>query len=112
MNLARTAGSGFRGRSSKMFRSEYAICEFTAGNCSARPGIGRPVIDGDARKTQPTRRMRVGKLNVDENPVKAARFRIRSIPALPMFKGGSDVDRIVGAQPKSEILRHIGRVIA
>ena len=47
--------------------------------------------------------MRVGRLNVDENPVTAARFRIRSIPALPMFKGDSEVDRIVGAQPKSEV---------
>jgi thioredoxin-like negative regulator of GroEL len=55
--------------------------------------------------------MRVGRLNVDENPVTAARFRIRSIPALPMFKGGGEVDRIVGAQPKSEVRRHIGRLI-
>ncbi|SPE34402.1 hypothetical protein SBA6_370001 [Candidatus Sulfopaludibacter sp. SbA6] len=40
-------------------------------------------------------RMRVAKLNVDENPVTAARFRIRSIPALLMFNGGREMDRII-----------------
>jgi len=57
-------------------------------------------------------RMRVAKLNVDENPVTSARFQIQSIPALLVFKGGREVDRIVGAQPKSEILRRVERMIA
>jgi thioredoxin-like negative regulator of GroEL len=57
-------------------------------------------------------RMRVAKLNVDQNPVTASRFRIQSIPALLMFKDGREVDRLVGAQPKSEILRHFERWIA
>jgi thioredoxin 2 len=56
-------------------------------------------------------RMRIGKLNVDENPVTSARFRIQSIPAMLVFKGGKEVDRIIGAQPKSEILRHLQRLI-
>ena len=50
-------------------------------------------------------RVRVVKLNVDENPVTAARFDVRSIPALLVLKGGREVDRMVGAQPKREILR-------
>jgi thioredoxin 2 len=57
-------------------------------------------------------RMRVAKLNVDENPVTGARFQIQSIPALLVFKGGREVDRIIGAQPKSEILRRLERTIA
>lgn len=57
-------------------------------------------------------RVRVGKLNVDLNPVTAARFQIQSIPALLIFQGGREVDRIIGAQPKSEILRRLHRVIA
>jgi len=57
-------------------------------------------------------RMRVAKLNVDENPVTAARFQIQSIPALLVFKGGREVDRIVGAQPKSAIVRSVERMIA
>jgi len=57
-------------------------------------------------------RMRVGKLNVDQNPETAGRFGIQSIPALLIFKAGREVDRIVGARPKSEILRHVQRAIA
>lgn len=56
-------------------------------------------------------RMRVGKMNVDENPVTAERFRIQSIPALLLFQNGREIDRIVGAQPKTEIVRRIERSI-
>jgi thioredoxin 2 len=56
-------------------------------------------------------RVRVGKLNVDENPVTADRFQVRGIPALLVFKAGREVDRMVGAQPKVEIVRHLERVI-
>src|SRR5689334_1973473 len=52
-------------------------------------------------------RMRVAKLNVDENPVTSERFRIQSIPALLLFQNGREIDRIVGAQPKTEIVRRI-----
>jgi thioredoxin 2 len=57
-------------------------------------------------------RVRVAKLNVDENPVTAERFNVRSIPALLVFKAGQEVDRLVGAQPKSEIRRRLERVVA
>lgn len=52
-------------------------------------------------------RVRVAKMNVDENPVTSGRFRIQSIPALLVFRNGREVDRIVGAQPKTEIMRRI-----
>jgi thioredoxin-like negative regulator of GroEL len=57
-------------------------------------------------------RVRVAKLNVEENPMTASRFNIRSIPALLIFKGGREVDRIVGVQPKSEIARRLDRILA
>ena len=57
-------------------------------------------------------RVRVAKLNVDENPMTAERFNIRSIPALLVLKDGREIDRIVGVQPKSEIARRLERVIA
>ena len=50
---------------------------------------------------------RIGKLNIDENPSIADRFRVRSIPTLVLFKDGREVDRLVGVQPKDEILRRV-----
>jgi len=57
-------------------------------------------------------RVRVGKLNVDENPVTAQRFHVQSIPALLLFKGGREIDRMVGVQPKAEIVRRLERAMA
>lgn len=54
-------------------------------------------------------RVRVGKLNVDENPQTAGRYNVQSIPTLLIFRDGQVVDRIVGAQPKSEIARHLAQ---
>jgi thioredoxin 2 len=57
-------------------------------------------------------RVRVAKLNVDENPATAARFNVSSIPTLLVLKKGHEIDRIVGVQPKSEIARRLSQVIA
>jgi thioredoxin 2 len=57
-------------------------------------------------------RVRVAKLNVDENPLTAGRFDIRSIPTLLVFVGGREVDRIVGAQPPAAIRERLERAIA
>jgi thioredoxin 2 len=57
-------------------------------------------------------RARIAKLNVDENPQTATRFNLRSIPTLLVLKSGREVDRIIGVQPKQEILRRLERAIA
>jgi thioredoxin 1 len=54
----------------------------------------------------------VGKLNVDENPQTAAKFGIRSIPTLLVFKGGQIVDKQVGAVPKSVLDQKLAAQIA
>jgi thioredoxin 2 len=56
-------------------------------------------------------RVRVAKLNVDENPATATRFHVQSIPTLLVFKAGREMERIVGAQPKAEIARRLERVM-
>lgn len=57
-------------------------------------------------------RVRVAKLNIDENPATAQRFNVRSIPTLLIFKAGREVDRIVGGRPQSEIVQRLERLIA
>jgi thioredoxin 2 len=56
-------------------------------------------------------RVRVAKMNVDENPTTSSRFSVRSIPTLLVFKDGREVDRIVGAQPKSAIAGRLARFL-
>jgi thioredoxin len=54
-------------------------------------------------------RVRIAKLNVDENPATAARFGVQSIPTLLVLKGGQELDRIVGVQPKAAIIQRLER---
>ena len=57
-------------------------------------------------------RVKVAKLNIDENPGTANRFGVRSIPTLLVLKGGTEVDRMVGVQPKQEIVRRLEKALA
>jgi thioredoxin 1 len=50
-------------------------------------------------------KVKVGKLNVDFNSGTAARYNIRGIPTLLLFKGGRVVEQKVGAAPKSELVK-------
>ena len=60
-----------------------------------------PVLDQLAAES--AGRYKIAKLNVDENPRTAGQFNIRSIPTLLIFKNGTLVDQIVGAQTKPAI---------
>jgi thioredoxin len=51
----------------------------------------------------------IAKLNIDENPRTAEKFRISSIPAMLVFKRGQLVDQIVGLQPKTAIAARLER---
>jgi thioredoxin 2 len=73
-------------------------------------GMVAPVIEELAAEM--AGRVRVAKLNVDENPATAARFGVQSIPTLLLLKGGRELDRIVGVQPKAAIVQRIERVVA
>ncbi|MEL6921031.1 MAG: thioredoxin [Pseudomonadota bacterium] len=48
-------------------------------------------------------KVKVAKVNIDENPELAAQYGVRSIPTLYMFKGGEVVDQMVGAAPKGKL---------
>ena len=49
----------------------------------------------------------IGKLNVDENPIKPADFSITSIPTMVLFKSGQPVHTIIGAKPKHILMKEI-----
>jgi thioredoxin 2 len=49
--------------------------------------------------------VRIAKLNVDENPRTAARLGVSGIPTLVLYRGGREVDRLVGALPKHDLVR-------
>jgi thioredoxin 1 len=49
-------------------------------------------------------KLKVGKMDVDNNPEVSTRFGIRSIPTLMVFKGGKVVEQIIGAVPKGNLL--------
>lgn len=56
-------------------------------------------------------KVKIAKLNIDENPDLAAQFGVRSIPTLAMFKGGEVSDIKVGALPKTGLSSWIGDAI-
>jgi thioredoxin 1 len=57
-------------------------------------------------------KVKVAKLNIDENPELAAQFGVRSIPTLAMFKGGQVADIKVGAAPKTALTSWISSASA
>jgi thioredoxin len=57
-------------------------------------------------------RVKFAKVNTDENPATASRFQISSIPALLVFKGGREIDRIIGVQPKAAIAGRLQKIIS
>lgn len=60
-----------------------------------------PVVDEIAEQYEG--KIKVVKLNTDENPNIASQYGIRSIPTLMIFKGGQRVDMVVGAVPKTTL---------
>jgi thioredoxin 1 len=68
-----------------------------------------PVVDEVAEQYEG--RLKVFKLNTDENPGVASQFGIRSIPTLMLFKGGQRVDVVVGAVPKAALAKAIENVL-
>jgi thioredoxin 1 len=53
----------------------------------------------------------VGKLNVDENPVKTAEYSVKTIPYMVLFKSGQPVKTITGAKPKHVLLEELSEWI-
>ncbi|HPX60975.1 MAG TPA: thioredoxin [Deltaproteobacteria bacterium] len=76
------------------------LVDFWATWCAPCKAIA-PLIDTMAENF--AGKLKVGKVNVDENPATPGKYGVRGIPTLIIFKGGAVVDQLVGAVPKSQL---------
>ena len=84
------------------------LVDFWATWCGPCQVMG-PVIDALAGEYEG--RVKIMKLNVDENPQTPAQFGVRGIPTLIIFKGGAEAQRIVGASPKGNVDEALKKVL-
>jgi thioredoxin 1 len=107
--------SGTREFTDANFKSEVldsqqpVLVDFWAAWCGPCRLVG-PTID--ELSTQFQGRVKVGKLNVDENQKAAERFGIHSIPAVLLFKDGEVVETLIGVQPKPRYVDVLRKVAA
>ncbi|MCI0526908.1 MAG: thioredoxin [Nitrospira sp.] len=85
------------------------MVDFWAAWCGPCQMIA-PVVEELA--TEYSGRLKVAKLNTDENPDIASRYQVMGIPTLMFFKGGQMIDRIVGAASKKQFKEKIEALLA
>ncbi len=85
-----------------------ALVDFWASWCAPCKAIA-PVVDEMA--AQYNGKVRVAKMNVDDNPATPGKYGVRGIPTLILFKNGKIVDQLVGAVPKGQIKELIDKAL-
>ncbi len=88
--------------------SEPVVVDFWAEWCGPCKMIG-PSLEEIASEMKG--KVRIAKINVDENPTVPTKLGIRSIPTLMVFKGGKKVGEKIGAAPKGELVKWINGAI-
>jgi len=85
------------------------LIDFWAPWCGPCRAVG-PVVEQLAGEYKG--RLKIVKMNVDDNPKTPAQFGVRGIPNLIVFKGGEVQEQIVGAVPKAQLVKAIDRVVS
>jgi thioredoxin 1 len=94
----------------EVLKSELPVMvDFWAVWCGPCKAIA-PIVDGVA--VTYAGKLKVAKVNVDENGATPSRYGIRGIPALMFFKGGQIADQVVGFVPQDVIEEKIQRLLA
>ncbi|MFZ1529998.1 MAG: thioredoxin [Ferruginibacter sp.] len=83
---------------------KLTVIDFWAEWCGPCRAIG-PVIEELSKEYDG--KVKVGKVNVDNNPQVSMNYGITSIPAILFIKNGQVVDKLVGAQPKANFVKKI-----
>ncbi len=89
--------------------STPVFVDFWAPWCGPCQMMG-PIVESIAKEMDPNK-IKIGKLNVDENPEKSGEFNVMSIPTFLVFKGGQVVDQVVGGVQKEKLLEVINKHI-
>jgi thioredoxin 1 len=84
--------------------TQLSLVDFWAEWCGPCRMLG-PTIDAIADEF--AGKVKIYKMNVDENPNTPSRYHIRGIPTVILFKGGQVVDQLVGNQPRDVIVQAI-----
>jgi len=84
------------------------LVDFWAPWCAPCQIMG-PIIDNLAKKYEG--KIKIGKLNVDENPDIAADYDIRGIPTLKIFKNGQVISEIVGLHSETDLKEKLNKLI-
>ncbi|HKS82169.1 MAG TPA: thioredoxin [Candidatus Acidoferrales bacterium] len=108
-NVQAVSDSSFQSEVIDASKTQPVMVDFWAEWCMPCRALS-PTVEEIAKAH--AGKLKVVKLNVDENMNSAGKFQIRGIPTLLVFKNGQVADQIVGARPKQEIEKVLERHLA